>query len=115
MEVETQIVPINDILATTVIVTQIQVLFQQLSQAQDLQTLWMIVAIVLFVLTAIVISFSIILGCTCAVKRKAKLTPFPKAIKMIIIDDYESVSINEGILHFIYYLKFHKQNFFFIQ
>ena len=86
-----QIAPVNDILATTVIVTQIpdSVLLQQLSKAQDLQTLWMIVAIVLFVLIAVVvISFGIILGCTSAVKRKAKVTDFPKAVKMKINDDY---------------------------
>ena len=100
-EVETQIVTIRDVLTTTVTVTpnSDDDLVEQLSDAEDMQTLWMIVALVLLAVVIImIIAFIIILACTH--RKKAKSIDLPKTVKMRVNHSYDGVqlSINEGTL-----------------
>ena len=98
-EVETQIVTVRDVLTTTVTVTpnSDDDLVEQLSDAEDMQTLWMIVALVLLaVVIVLIVAFIIILACTH--QRKVKSTDLPKTVKMRVNHSYDGVhlSINEG-------------------
>ena len=98
-EVETQIVTIRDVITTTVTVTpnSDDDLVEQLSDAEDMQTLWMIVAIVLLaVVIVLIVTFIFILACTH--RKKVKSIELPKTVKMRVNDSYDGVqlSINEG-------------------
>ena len=96
-EMETQTVTVHDVLTTTVAVTEMpnDVILELLSEAKDLQFVWMVIAIVFLVIAIIAVVVSVFLGCFFCMKVKLKMN---HNVGAMMYNENTGTPLHEGVL-----------------